>query len=716
MEQFVFSKCIYLVLMFSERGTMGDFRNEDFISERLSLCFDKIESIKGENICNEALDLYFHKVTDFILIVKNIFDKSNDGSIKKENVSILKKYMEDVYSDILPENYDKSYANPTFARENLGEFGDILSLLYYEIRSIIPFAYEVNKWQILVRLELFVEIYTDFCNCLTDAGKLPSYENIRKILYFFYRDYEEDMRLERFQKTFTLADDFAKNIIENADLSDTSYLYLFGEYISDNELNTAKFLNTLSKEQIDALAKTYTEGYRMGFEATNKDITKKKTVAIRYNLGFERVVKKAMENFKEIGLDSILYRNGSGLFYGANSMVKTGFYGASANKQYEYDHKDDNGLILDKALFTRKVESLKNAGEKCKVEARLFGGPAVIEVFGEKPFEPENNKDAIKLSKEQQSELSKYRIEASVITNEYIPGDERSFTIIAFPISEIGDKYEEIFAETVKINTLDYMFYRDLQQKIIDTLDSAKYVEVKGMNGNKTNIRIMLHELKDKEHETNFENCVADVNIPVGEVFTSPVLKDTNGILNVSGVYLNEFYFKNLTIELENGCVKNYSCDNFENADENKKYIDDNILYHHKTLPIGEFAIGTNTIAYVMARKYGIQDKMPILIDEKTGPHFALGDTCYSHEEDVMTYNPDGKKIIARSNEISDLRNEDMSKAYFGCHTDITLPYDELGSLEAVREDGSKIMIIEKGRFVLPGTESLNKPLDEAGF
>ena len=50
---------------------------------------------------------------------------------------------------------------------------------------------------------------------------------------------------------------------------------------------------------------------------------------------------------------------------------------------------------------------------------------------------------------------------------------------------------------------------------------------------------------------------------------------------------------------------------------------------------MGEFAIGTNTTAYVFAAKYGIGDKLPILIAEKMGPHFAVGDTCYSHEEDL---------------------------------------------------------------------------------
>lgn len=44
---------------------------------------------------------------------------------------------------------------------------------------------------------------------------------------------------------------------------------------------------------------------------------------------------------------------------------------------------------------------------------------------------------------------------------------------------------------------------------------------------------------------------------------------------------------------------------------------------------------------------------MPILIAEKMGPHFAVGDTCYSHAEDVKVYNPDGKEIVARENEVA---------------------------------------------------------------
>ncbi len=103
---------------------------------------------------------------------------------------------------------------------------------------------------------------------------------------------------------------------------------------------------------------------------------------------------------------------------------------------------------------------------------------------------------------------------------------------------------------------------------------------------------------------------------------------------------------------------------------------------------------------------------LPILIAEKTGPHFAVGDTCYAHDEDNRMFNPDGKEIVAKDNSWSARRKEDPEGAYFGCHTDITLPYDELAEYKAVYRDGREVMIIRDGRFVLPGTEELNVPLD----
>ena len=107
-----------------------------------------------------------------------------------------------------------------------------------------------------------------------------------------------------------LTQSFAADLILGSDLADLRYLYRFGEYISDSELITAKYLLSLDETTIQKMADVYTEGYRIGFVNTGKDLSKKKTVNIRYVLGFERVVKKAIENFDKMGLKPVIYRSG----------------------------------------------------------------------------------------------------------------------------------------------------------------------------------------------------------------------------------------------------------------------------------------------------------------------------------------------------------------------------------------------------------------------
>ena len=406
----------------------------------------------------------------------------------------------------------------------------------------------------------------------------------------------------------------------------------------------------------------------------------------------------------------MIYREAVNSFQGMGKTPR-GCYVKSLNRQYLFDHKNDRAYYLTKEFNRRRIEALRAAFESHKEKANLQGGPAVLETFGEEDFLPVMKESASHYTDVQNELTRQYMNEAGRITNEYIIGEERSFTCIAFPLPSIGEKFEEIFAETEKLNTLDYERYLMMQQKIIDVLDRGEKVRIKGTGSNQTDMTVSLRPITDPGKETDFENCVADVNIPVGEVFTSPVLKGTDGVLHVSRVYLNGFRFEDLKLTFRDGMVSDYTCGNFEKEEENRKYIYENILMQHESLPIGEFAIGTNTTAYRMARTYGIESKLPILIAEKTGPHFAVGDTCYSHEEELVTCNPNGKVIIAKENEVSALRKSDPGKAYLNCHTDITLPFEELGYIRVVRRDGSEESVLEDGHFVVPGTEELNEPL-----
>ncbi len=675
--------------------------------ERHALSLERIRRIAVEESVTDPFRDYFQKTAVFLLEIESVREKVASGEWETLSLEEMREINRRLYADILPEHYEKSYADPTYAVRVLGEsYGRILSFLYAELRGGIACAYEARLDYLTILQELFIEIY----NCFEEEA--PELKTLKEIVYWYASDYCDVFLADRIEEQLYPELSFAARIIMESDLTDLRYLYRFGEYITDNEIRTAKHLASLPEETLRKMADVYTEGYRIGFVNTGKDLSKKSVVNIRYCLGFERVVRLAVKNFEKMGLKPVIYRAASSVIT-KKEQIKIGYYGAIANKQYEYDHRSDQALFLDKRYVERKLDVLKNVYEKNKEQAAQFAGPAVMEIFGEQPFSPEVKEEAFSYSGAQQELVRLYDSKSGQLVNRYIKGEERSFTIVAYPVPEIGERYREIFDDVIQINTLDAGLYERVQQTIIDALDRGVYVRVKGKGANQTDLKIQLHELNDPEKETIFENCVADVNIPVGEVFTSPVLSGTEGVLHVSRVYLNELQYIDLKLTFADGKITDYTCANFEKEEENRKYIYDNVLHNHETLPLGEFAIGTNTTAYVTGKKYQIEDKMPILIAEKTGPHFAVGDTCYSWSEDIKVYNPNGKEIIARDNEISLLRKEDPAKAYFQCHTDITIPYEELEEISVVTKNGEQIILLEDGRFVLPGTEVLNEPLDQ---
>lgn len=683
------------------------FREEnEAVEERHELALERIGQFAGEETVEEPYRDYFRRTAEFILMAEKVLEMQNSGELEKLNLDEAKALNHRLYEDVLPGQYGESYANPACAVKRLGkDFGRYLSFLYTEIRGMIVYAFESRLVDMTILEEVFIEAYNLF------EGGTPELKELKEVLYYFVSDYCDVMLTYRVRETLDPSLDFAKSIIMDCDLTDLRYLYQFGEYISESELKVASFLNSLPEETVRRMADTYTEGLRKGFIASGREYKGKKTVQIRYHIGFERMIRMAVENFRNMGLEPVISRAAVGTLNRAATRTN-GYYATPANRQYDYDHRYDSAIYLDKAFKERKLSVLKVAYEEYKTLARGYAGPAVVETFGEEGFTPENKKEAFALTDKQEKLLLAYLNESMQITDTYVPGMETSFTIIAFPLPEIGRDFEAIFEETIRINTLDYELYRDIQQRLIDALDQAEYIRVYGMGENRTDLRIRLRGLSDPDRETKFENCVADVNIPVGEVFTSPVLAGTEGTLFVGCVYIGDYQFKDLYMEFKEGKVTDYGCANFGDEKEGKALVKQVIMKNHDSLPMGEFAIGTNTTAYAVAQKYQILDKFPILIAEKMGPHFAVGDTCYSRMEDCPMHNPDGKEVVAKENEISARRSEEPAEAYFNCHTDITIPYSELDRIEAVHADGTVTAIISGGRFVLPGTEKLNEPLE----
>lgn len=490
---------------------------------------------------------------------------------------------------------------------------------------------------------------------------------------------------------------FYRDTIFGATPGDSTYLYRYGVRITGTDIEMARHVESLPEEQADLIAYTIVNCYELGFTTEGKDLRRKETASVILPAGFERIGRKIEAE--------LLKRSIKPVFETISVRPR--------NQQLNYDHRFDWAVFLDEPTRDGFLESVKKGYEEVRGMAAAYSGPIVVGTFGQEPFSPSPCEDAVVPG---QDANRLYR-ELSMKINEmledgFIPRVECSFVMADFPTPEIRGDFGAIFDETVRMNTLDNDEYAVIQKALIDALDKGEFVRVKGVEGNRTDLEIMLQHLDDPSKQTNFLNCLATQNIPVGEVFTSPVLKGTRGTLHVEEAFISGLKYRDLVMEFTDGYVSGYGCANFDDPEEGRRYIYENMLHPYKTLPMGEFAIGTNTWAYRMATRHGIMDLLPVLILEKTGPHLAIGDTCFSWEEDHPVHNPiDGKEVIARENEKTCTRKTDPMQAYTSKHTDITLPYTTLGSITAVAADGTEVVIYSGGRFVLAGTEKLNEAL-----
>ena len=268
--------------------------NEE-VSERYELVRQRVEEIaKDAKTAGEATE-FFEKTAKHLVVLYTVADASLNGELATMKADEGQRLNEKLVSDICGSNYDTSYANPTYAVSVLGkDAGQMLSALYTEIRNCVDAAFEGNLLKLCIYSELFVEIFNYFEEEEVDQ------ELVKSAIYSFHHDYTEVFNEEYVARLVNPDYDYYMDILMEADLSTPSYLYRYGRFIGGNELESVRFLNSLSEEEIKAMASTYTEGYRIGFEVTNKDIRKKKTVNIRYHVGFERVVRCAIENFRKI--------------------------------------------------------------------------------------------------------------------------------------------------------------------------------------------------------------------------------------------------------------------------------------------------------------------------------------------------------------------------------------------------------------------------------
>lgn len=481
-------------------------------------------------------------------------------------------------------------------------------------------------------------------------------------------------------------------ILMNADRDSVDWMQRYGLPVSEGEIQMMRFWFSLPRERLVQMADHMIDAFLHGFVSQSRERGSRRRVRISYCLGQEALARQLVIRLKERSLLPVVEK------------PKT---------QDESWERQKRGAFAD--LSQEELEAVMECyGKAIKSHESAFRdtcGMIGIGQFGRKPLGRLPNKADSNTAGQDEKEAKAGRLYflaeqgKAALEAEYVKPSEISFCRAAFPDMQVGERFEEIFHAFFELNLMDSEPYELAQQALIDSMDKCTQIEIKGGRGNLTDLTISLFPIRDERRQTKFLNCGGDLNLPFGEVFTTPRLAGTGGLLHVPCACLKGWVYHDLKLWFEHGTVERAECQ------EGAKYLRENLFQGSDYVPAGEFAIGTNTFAYTLARRYGLENRLPILISEKTGPHLAIGDSCFARAEDVPVYNMyDRKEMVCRENEVC-LRNG-KDRCYCGFHVDITLPYDQIEYVWGRTAPGETVPLIENGRFVVEGTQELNTGLE----
>ena len=201
---------------------------------------------------------------------------------------------------------------------------------------------------IAILCETFLEVYNLFTQAWEEENETPREQAVRDALYWYVSDYVDLHLPWRIREGLDPALSFAADIIMDSDLTDLRYLYQYGEYVSDSERRLQRLWLRCRRKPLKKWPIPI-QKLPPRLEVMGRDLSKKKTVVVEYQLGFERMIRRAVEQFRSLGLEPVCYRAAVESL-NRRSNGKRGYYGTSANRQYDYDHRYDSACIWEMLL------------------------------------------------------------------------------------------------------------------------------------------------------------------------------------------------------------------------------------------------------------------------------------------------------------------------------------------------------------------------------
>ena len=249
---------------------------------------------------------------------------------------------------------------------------------------------------------MFLEIYQCF-----EAQEQPEYRNLRECVYWYASDYCDVFLADHLRESINPV--YTKSVIDRIremDLSDNRYLYSYGEYVGEKELETAEYFRNLSEEALWKIADTYTRRYRKEDCQAEKSV-----VQIFYRPGFERLVLAVLADLEKQGSAPVICIPASGV------IARDELHG-NVNPQYEADHKCDEALFLDKKYIERKLDVMKY-GYECEKEGTARATGRIRLDRAEKELSGQAGPDAVSYTEEQKECLRIFDEKSVQLMNQY---------------------------------------------------------------------------------------------------------------------------------------------------------------------------------------------------------------------------------------------------------------------------------------------------------
>lgn len=585
-------------------------------------------------------------------------------------------------------DYAHNFANAKYLHELGFDDVDLLSVIYH--------IFDRSLRNVILNRPVFVWNKSDLLIALGNYFKDLNRDKLQAELDIQFCKVQLQVEDTLMLESSTTINCFNR-VLDSAHVENLDWMAGYGVYIGKLEQDMCRFWYNLEQEKLDKIANHIVDAFYHGFISQSRTIGNRTNIRVMYAIGQEALAQRVVDIFKCRGLEPIILMPSTTAYQG----------------QCLVDHRYDFAGYLNSQCYDAQTDAYSVATERYREYIENTCGFIRIGTFGnevkpislcEYAYHPSQ-----KTLKMYGSMITKNKNVESTI----LKPDTLSFCSVVFPDKRVGENFDEIFDGFMTLNTEESEPYELIQEKLITILDKCDQVHLIGMNGNETDLTVSMMQLENKDRQTKFLNCGGDINIPHGEMFTTPVLTHTSGLLNVNEIFLQNKYYKNLKLTFTNGRVTDYSCDNFEDINENKKYVFENLLNNTTNAPMGELAIGTNTLAYQMAKDFNLFSRLPILLAEKMGPHIAVGDPCFARGEDSPVYNLySGKEMIARENEMTKERLENPN-CYVNFHVDITIPFNEMGSFIGIdTKANQEYIIIKDGKFVPSVANKLNENLE----